>query len=329
MELLREFAERGLPYVPSVVTVGLVVLGLILANRVVRRRTDKKEDGKFQQQMIMLGLTVVGLLVVVTALPISDSTKGQLLSLLGILLSAAIALSSTTFLGNALAGVMMRAVRAFRIGDFVRVNDHFGRVTERGLFHTEIQTEERELTTLPNLYLVTHPMTTLRSSGTIVSATVSLGYDVPRSQIESLLLRAAEDAGLEGPYVQVLELGDFSVVYRAAGMLTEVKRLISVRSKLRAAMLDRLHEGHIEIVSPTFMNTRAIAPGTRFIPGEWAPEPRTVEDEAIPEERIFDKADEAEREKALEEAVERAESDEKGGGGEDADADGKTPSDEA
>jgi small-conductance mechanosensitive channel len=68
-----------------------------------------------------------------------------------------------------------------------------GKCRGAGRFHTEIQTDERTLTTLPNLYLVTNPVTTLRSSGTVVSATVSLGYDVPRGRIEELLLEAARD----------------------------------------------------------------------------------------------------------------------------------------
>ena len=46
------------------------------------------------------------------------------------------------FIGNVMAGLMLRAVRNFRTGDFVRVEKHFGRVTERGLLHTEIQTED-------------------------------------------------------------------------------------------------------------------------------------------------------------------------------------------
>ena len=70
-------------------------------------------------------------------------------------------------------------MRNFRPGDFVRVGERLGRVTERGLFHTEIQTEDRDLTTLPNLYLVTNPVTVVRASGTIVSTTVD-GTAKPR-----------------------------------------------------------------------------------------------------------------------------------------------------
>jgi len=50
------------------------------------------------------------------------------------------------------------------------VGDYFGRVTERGLFHVEIQTEDRDLATLPNMFLVSQPRsesieTTLETAG--------------------------------------------------------------------------------------------------------------------------------------------------------------------
>ncbi len=242
--------------------------------------------------MVMLGLSALATVGIILVLPVSEATRGQLLGFLGILFSAAIALSSTTILGNALAGIMMRAVKSFRVGDFVRVEGHFGRVSERGLFHVEIQTEERELVTLPNLYLVTHPVTTIRSSGTMITAELTLGYDVPRGQAEELLLGAANDAGLGDSFVQILDLGDFSVKYRVAGLLEEVKYLVSARSLLRGKILDRFHDAGVEIVSPNFMNTRMIQDGTRIIP-EMVREAPVADASPPPEELIFDKAEEA------------------------------------
>ena len=158
--------------------------------------------------------------MVILTLPVSETTIGQLLGLIGILLSAVIALSAMTFVGNIMAGLMLRAIKNFRPGDFVRVGDHFGRISERGLFHIEIQTEDRDLTTLPNQYLVTNPVKVIRSSGTLVTADVSLGYDVSRVVVERVLLEAATDAELKEPFVYVIGLGDFSVAYRIAGLLT-------------------------------------------------------------------------------------------------------------
>jgi len=280
--------------VPSAIALLLVVIGLGLARKLLETASGAGAESHFRNELTMLLLSGLGLLVIVLALPLSDATRAQLLNLAGIVLSAGIALASTTFIGNVMAGLMLRAVRNFRTGDFVRVEGHFGRVTERGLLHTEIQTEDRDLTTLPNLYLVTHPVKVIRSSGTIVTATVSLGYDVDRARVERLLLQAARDAGLTDPFVHVTGLGDFSVSYRFAGFLEDVGQILSTRSHLNACGLDALHAGGVEIVSPTFMNTRAFDPTDRFVSNERrGPDPlaRTTTAEDI----AFDKADQAEQ----------------------------------
>jgi small-conductance mechanosensitive channel len=286
---------------PSALILVLTIVVAAALRHWFERSASSAQGHKVRNQLILLALTAVGLLIVVLMLPISDDFRSDILGLVGIVLSAGIALSSTTFLGNMLAGLMLRAVRNFRSGDFIGVQEHFGRVSERGLFHTEIQTEERNLVTLPNLYLVTNPVTTVRSSGTIVAATVSLGYDVPRARIEELLLEAARNANLEDPFVTTQELGDFSVTYRIAGLLTEVKSLISARSRLRGAMLDSLHGGGIEIVSPIFHNQRKLEPDQLFIPRVEPRKVATVEEEAaVPEEILFDKAEQAEAEEKME-----------------------------
>ncbi len=139
-----------------------------------------------------------------------------------------------------------------------------------------------------------------RTSGTIVTAEVSLGYDVSHARVKKLLFEATEAAGLKEGYVHIIELGDFSIVYRACGMLTEVKQLISSRSRLRESMLDALHENGVEIVSPNFMNTRAITEGRKFIPRPEAKEivlPPTGG--TSPDHIAFDKADDAESAETL------------------------------
>ncbi|MDP2481892.1 MAG: mechanosensitive ion channel [Candidatus Palauibacterales bacterium] len=295
-----------LSLVPSAFTLFLVITLAVVLRRWLERTSDPSSRHKTRNQLILLGVTAFGLLLVVLVLPIGDALRAQILSLIGIVLSAGIALSSTTFLGNMMAGIMLRAVRNFRMGDFIAVGEHFGRVSDRGLFHTEIQTEERNLTTLPNLFLVTNPVTTMRASGTIVAATVSLGYDIPRARIEKLLLQAAMKAELEDAFVTTVDLGDFSVTYRIAGLLTEVKSLITARSRLRGEMLDALHGGGVEIVSPTFMNTRPQEPDRKFVPDP-APKQRKrpVGEAPAPEDILFDKAEEAEEAEGLREKMNR------------------------
>ena len=286
-EFLRLLTES----LPLLATVAVVSVVLVLANRFLRRRRLARPEATFHLQLAVVGLAFAGLLAIIVALPVNDALRGQLLSLIGILLSAAIALSSTTFIGNVMAGIMLRTVKAASPGDFVTVADVTGRLTEMDLLHTEIQTEFRDLVTVPNLYMVTQPMKVIRSSGTIIGADVSLGYDVHRARVVELLTAAAGRAGLKDGFVHVRELGDFAVTYRVAGLLEDVQSLISARSRLREAMLDSLHEGNVEIVSPNFMNTRSLAEGRLVIPeSARRAAPAT---QASAEKVAFDKAEEA------------------------------------
>ncbi len=270
MSLFKDFANFVEPLVPTGIAFCIIVL-VIAGVRYIINKHSVGTGQNVRRQVMTILLSFAGLLILIIIIPdqyLSETSTGQLLSLIGILLSAAIALSSTTLIGNAMAGLMLRSIKSFRPGDFIAIGDHFGRVTDRGLFHAEIQTEERDLTTLPNLYMVTNPVKVILSSGTIVSAEVSLGYDIPNTDVESCLKDAAADAGLSDPFVLIMNLGDFSVTYRISGMLTEVRHLISVRSNLRRMMLDSLHRNGIEIVSPNYMNTRAIPEHKEIIPAD-------------------------------------------------------------
>ena len=281
-------------FVPLALVLAVGVVVWIGSMALIARNAKRNPTANVpvRRQVATLVIVFVGIIAAVVAMPISEGTRGQILALLGIVFSAAIALSSTTLLGNLIAGLMLRSVRNFKAGDFVRVEDHVGRVSNRGLFHTEIQTEERDLTTLPNMFLATNPVTTARASGTILSTQVGLGYDVPRTDVEKALLAAVESTGLEQGFVQVVELGDFAVVYRCAGLLTDVTTLVSMRSKLNAAVLDHCHGAGIEIVSPSFMNQRQVNDQT-FIPQRrWRPTAADA-DEVLPESIVFDKAEQA------------------------------------
>ena len=138
--------------------------------------------------------------------------------------------------------------------------------------------------------MVNQPVRVVRASGTIVSAQASIGYDVSRHLLEELFVSAAEKAGLIEPFVQVVELGDYTVNYRIAGFLEDPRTLLGTRSKLRGAILDTLHDADIEIMSPMFIARRE-AGGDPAIP---QPESSGLaRSRRTAESRVFDKADAA------------------------------------
>ena len=111
--------------------------------------------------------------------------------------------------------------------------------------------------------------------------------------IEACLIEAATKAELEDAFVQVRELGDFSISYRVSGLLVDVKRILTMRSDLAKQVLDALHAAQIEIVSPTVMSTRVLGEHAALRPTPSAtPAPEAPASQ--PEALVFDKADEAE-----------------------------------
>ncbi len=313
MSLVEHLFEILPSFLPVLVALALVIPSLWGAHWFLfRRGGGLKEEARFMGRVAMSLLVGTGIILILLTLPLDRETHKDLFQLLALLITAVITLSSTTFVSNAMAGVMLRGMQSFRLGDFLRVQNQFGRVTERGLFHTEIQTEDRDLTTLPNLFLVSHPFTVVRASGTIISGCVSLGYDTPQDTIEYYLLEAARATKLKDPFVHVLELGDFSVTYRISGMLEDVKQLLTARSKLKASILSTLHGANIEIVSPSFMNQRRLEQGQLVLPPHSMNQVHQSQDEPsdTPEAFIFDKADAVaqvaelrEKQQALEEEV--------------------------
>lgn len=290
---METFLNFILNWLPFSATVLIGILFLFILQKVFYRWSQRKLDNsKIYYQLTIFFLLNVLIIASIIASPLADTIKNQLLSLLGIFFTAAIALSSTTFLGNILAGVMVKVLGKIKPGDFVKIENNFGRVTELGILHTEIQTVDRDLTTLPNLYLVTNPVKVVRSSGTIISEDVSLGYDIHHNKIEKHLLDAANRCRLEEPFMHIQSLGDYSVTYRVSGFLKDVKGLLSAKAELREHILDCLHSGRVEIVSPSFMNQRVHNTEKQFIPKN-VKDSRPNSNE-LPEDLIFDKAEDAE-----------------------------------
>lgn len=227
----------------------------------------------------------------------NQTDRDLLLWLVGGAISVIITLASTSFVSNTLAGVALQIMAHFRLGDYIEVGPQFGRVQERGLLHIRIENDDGDLTTLPNLFILSQPVTVVPESGTIVSATLSLGYDIPHNEIQQKLLAAVTATGLTDPFVLILDLGDFSVTYRFGGKLAPVQKLLTIRSRLRESALDALHGAEIEIVSPTFMNQRALDPTRKVIPRGTVH--RDMEPEIAADDVIFEQSEKAQEQEKL------------------------------
>ena len=290
MQLIEDFFK----HYPVLIQLSLLMVFVVFIKWwVLGVRLKLGAEAKLPRQILYFFILLISFVSVVFILPISESLKGQILSLVGVLLTGVVALSSTTFVANAMSGLLLRLINSFKPGDFIKVNEQFGRVTQRGLFHCEIQTEDRDLTTIPNLYLMTNSVTVMHKTGTIISVSLSLGYDISHQEVEPLLLQAAQETELTDTFVMLTQLGDFSITYKVSGYLEDVTRMLTVRSKLRKNILMVLHQNNIEIVSPNFVNQRVFDVQSQFIPIVKSPK-KEVETQSTAEDIMFDKAQLAE-----------------------------------
>ncbi len=184
-------AQASSPFAPGWFAFFIVLAGVLVAVGVILiRRWDWKNHRK--ARMRLQGLLVLGAILVVLGLivsaPLDPDVRNALLAFYGVLIAAVLGLTATTHVGNFLAGLILNSRGTPETGDFIRSRDLLGGVTQQKLLHTVVETEDGDLTTLPNLQLVTEPLTVLsRQRGTIVSTEVSLGYDVPYSDVTPVL----------------------------------------------------------------------------------------------------------------------------------------------
>lgn len=282
----------------GIINIIILILLLFFVSKIL---FEKKHIAYYYYQIISVTIFLIGLLLIIVVSPIDDNIKRQILSLIGVLLSSVIALSSTTFIGNAMAGIMLRIAKNYRPGDFIEVEGSRGRIYNMGLLSTEIQIITSDTITFPNMYLIKQPIRVIHSNGSFISVAVSLGYDISRVKIEELLLEAAAKCSLEKNFVYVEELLDHAVVYRVFGFVNETQRLVSLKSELRKNILDCMHKNGIEIVSPSFVNRRIFDENTLFIPK--LQRDKNLNKNQNIEKNIFNKADEAENIEKLKEKL--------------------------
>jgi small-conductance mechanosensitive channel len=191
-------------------------------------------------------------------LPGSDSPAFKGVSVfLGVLFS----LGSTSAVANVVAGVILTYMRAFCVGDLVKIADTMGCVTEKTLLVTRVRTVKNVDITIPNaMVLGSHIINYSSSAQLILNPTVTIGYDVPWRQVHELLIDAARSTDRimvePKPFVLQTALNDFNVGYELNAYTDAPSDMAQVYSELYANIQDRFNEAGIEILSPHYSTLR-------------------------------------------------------------------------
>lgn len=192
----------------------------------------------------------------------TDAFKG-----LSVLVGLMISLGSSNLVGQAASGLILTYGRVFRKGEYVRIGEHEGTVTEMGLFATRIRTGLGEELTLANATVLNastkNYSRSVKGHGFVLDTTITIGYDTPWRQVYAMLEEAARrTAGvLEDPPPQVFQtaLSDWYPQYRLVcqAVPSEPRPRALVLSALHANIQDVFNEYGVQIMSPQYFEDPA------------------------------------------------------------------------
>ncbi len=196
----------------------------------------------------------------------TDAFKG-----VSVFVGLMISLGSSGIVNQVMSGLTMTYSRALTKGDFVRIGDVEGTVTQMGMLSTKLQTSRREELTIPNAVVISTVTTNYsrlqREEGVFVPTSITIGYDAPWRQVHALLVLAAErTSGIRRdppPSVRQAGLRDFYVEYTLLVCLEDPASKALVLDALHANIQDAFNEYGVQIMSP---NYEADPSGPKIVP---------------------------------------------------------------
>jgi len=134
----------AISFVPKIILAGTVLfIGLFVAKKVNVLIYKTLEKAGLEKEILDFLHSLIDILLKIVVVLIAASIVGvKMTALIGLLAAAgfAIGLALQGFLGNFAAGLTILFFRPYRIGDWVNVSDHFGKVKNIQIFNTTLDT---------------------------------------------------------------------------------------------------------------------------------------------------------------------------------------------
>ncbi len=260
-------------YIPNLITILVILLVFRYVMKGFRFLKQEIEKGVLQipgfyaewanptYQIIRILALAFMMVVIFPYMPGSDSPVFQGVSVfIGVLFT----FGSAGALGNLIAGLVLTYMRAYKIGDQVKIGDVTGDIIERSLLATRIRTIKNEIISIPNSTVMNSHTINYSSDaadkGLILHTTVTIGYETPWQQVHTLLKKAAlatnRVSKTPEPFVVQLSLDNYYVVYQINAYTHEPNLQADIYSELRRHILDVFNEAGIELMSPQYHGIR-------------------------------------------------------------------------
>jgi small-conductance mechanosensitive channel len=287
---LVSIATGFIDFVPNLLF--LIVLGVVVRYglRLIRVYFTALESGRaslggFEPEWSMPAYKIIRALAIglalVMAYPYLPGAGSEALQGVSVFAGLLLSLGAAGTVSNLIAGYFNTFGRVFRVGDFIKVGEVMGEVTQVRLLTTRVRTIKNEEVTIPNgtiinTHLVNYSVLA-KARGLILHTAVGIGYEVPWRQVHAMLEEAARRTpGLKTDppaFVLQRQLADFAVVYQLNVHVESPKGMAETYSHLHQNILDVFNEYGVQIMTPAYEGD---TPEPKLVPrDQWYAAPAT------------------------------------------------------
>ena len=290
LSLAMPVVTAAMGAVPELLTALLIFYLAYLITQALERFLSHVQSGAVQLHWLdadvvaptqRIAKVVVWLFALAMAYPYLPGSDTEAFKGLSVLVGLMLSMGASSLVGQAASGLILTYGRVFRKGEFVRIADQEGAVTEMGIFTTRIRTGMGEELTISNASILgattKNYSRTVPGAGFVLDTTVTIGYDTPWRQVHALLIEAAgrtEGVALSpAPQVFQTALNDWYPVYRVMchAIPAEPRPRAMLLSALHANIQDVFNEYGVQIMSPQYFEDPRepkVVP-----PAKWYPAP--------------------------------------------------------
>ena len=190
--ILIEFAPKFLTAL-AIILIGFWVLKKLRKFIIpVLTRTGLPEDvARFVYSLLDIILKIVLLLSAAGIVGIDTASVLALLATAGI----AIGLALQGSLGNFAAGIVIMVFRPYRVGDWVEIQDKFGKVEDIQIFNTILGTPGNKTLIIPNGQVIDGIITNFSDKGMIrIEMEVTMPYEEDYPKVEAIIREVLKNA---------------------------------------------------------------------------------------------------------------------------------------
>lgn len=274
--LFSELAGLGknvIAYTPNLILLVFVCLITSYLMKVNQYFFGELRDGKISirgfypdwaEPTANLVRTLILVASVIIAFPYLPGSQSPAFKGISVFIGVLLSLGSTSAVAHGVAGTILTYMRAFQVGDFVRIGSDVGEVIEKTLLVTRICTQKNEVITIPNATVlggvVVNYSAEARKRGVIFHTVATIGYSAPWRQVHELLISAAlatQDVLHDPPpFVLQTALNDFYVSYELNAYTAKPRNMLNIYSELHQNIQDKFNEAGVEINSPHYASLR-------------------------------------------------------------------------